>query len=398
MGLFDRQRKRNDKNNLGGLVPPIRFDADGTDGQSEDADVVTAGWDAITATIEAVHSGRREHHMGTIVKYALGGNEPLDGISIMVADDHWHYISYGLSELYAKENDDPEVSGFGFELTFRLAHIGRATQPHIDDVTPPLWPIELMQGLARYVFSTGSILRTNDHIDTSHLLATMESEAGVGVDIPAIAVVQDPQLGSISTPNGTVEFRQLVGISEDELAACKGWNTAGVLGLVRERNPLWFSTASVDRSRFDGSARLAVEEGADREGSSYSQIFAADLSVSGKLKGSGPVTVSFAPVVREEVVLLLRRRIGFGEQFFAIGDDAVFGFAPAKDGKRTELIKDSDGDPMLMMTDADAHELMTRLTQSKSAGGPSTIVMPGCERLTFLVSADDSFYRSQSDL
>lgn len=30
-------------------------------------------------------------------------------------------MSYGLTELYSKETSDPDVSGFGFELTFRLA-------------------------------------------------------------------------------------------------------------------------------------------------------------------------------------------------------------------------------------------------------------------------------------
>ena len=44
------------------------------------------------------------------------------GISIYRAEDppHWHFVTYGFSELYSKESDDPAVSGWGFELTFRL--------------------------------------------------------------------------------------------------------------------------------------------------------------------------------------------------------------------------------------------------------------------------------------
>jgi len=34
---------------------------------------------------------------------------------------HWHIVGYGMSELYAKETDDPEESGWGFELTFRVS-------------------------------------------------------------------------------------------------------------------------------------------------------------------------------------------------------------------------------------------------------------------------------------
>ena len=57
----------------------------------------------------------------------LGGNDPLDGISVYTAKEpieHWHFVTYGFSELYEKETGDPENSGFGFELTFRLVKGG----------------------------------------------------------------------------------------------------------------------------------------------------------------------------------------------------------------------------------------------------------------------------------
>jgi hypothetical protein len=47
----------------------------------------------------------------------LGGQDPLDGISVYWADapvPHWHYITYGFSELYAKESSDAAASGYGF--------------------------------------------------------------------------------------------------------------------------------------------------------------------------------------------------------------------------------------------------------------------------------------------
>lgn len=40
------------------------------------------------------------------------------------------------------------MSGFGFELSFRLKR-----EP--EESAPPTWPAELMQGLARYVFQSG---------------------------------------------------------------------------------------------------------------------------------------------------------------------------------------------------------------------------------------------------
>ena len=63
-------------------------------------------------------------HFGTLLSHTLGGNDPLDGISVYWADapvPHWHYVTYGFSELYAKESSDADASGYGFELTFRLA-------------------------------------------------------------------------------------------------------------------------------------------------------------------------------------------------------------------------------------------------------------------------------------
>ena len=54
---------------------------------------------------------------------------------------HWHYVTYGFSELYAKESSDAATSGYGFELTFRLA----AEAAENADSTPPVWPMNLLQ-------------------------------------------------------------------------------------------------------------------------------------------------------------------------------------------------------------------------------------------------------------
>ncbi|MDI9654077.1 suppressor of fused domain protein, partial [Burkholderia cenocepacia] len=67
-----------------------------------------------------------------LVKWRLGGPDPLDGISVWrraAPVPHWHFVTYGLSELYAKESDDPAVSGFGFELTMRVADHRRLDPP-----------------------------------------------------------------------------------------------------------------------------------------------------------------------------------------------------------------------------------------------------------------------------
>jgi hypothetical protein len=54
-----------------------------------------------------------------------------------------------MTDLYAKEPDDPAESGWGFEFTFRLARDPADTEP-------PIWAANLLQNLARYVFTSGN--------------------------------------------------------------------------------------------------------------------------------------------------------------------------------------------------------------------------------------------------
>src|SRR5579884_4223990 len=90
------------------------------------------GWDAIDAALRPIYGDREPYHVGTVIPYALGGPDPIHGISAYKNDapaSHWHFVTYGFSELWAKESDDPDVSGFGFELTFRLARKVKDKKP-----------------------------------------------------------------------------------------------------------------------------------------------------------------------------------------------------------------------------------------------------------------------------
>src|SRR5829696_4856253 len=84
------------------------------------------GWHAIDAACERIYPDQKDPlHVASMPHPPLG-----DG------------LIYGFSELYAKESDDPAVSGWGFELTFRLAR-GREKQP-------PDWAIGLLMNLGKY--------------------------------------------------------------------------------------------------------------------------------------------------------------------------------------------------------------------------------------------------------
>ena len=94
------------------------------------------GFDAISGAARALYPGQEGVYYGTLIPYTLGGGDPLDGVEIWKSErgvPHWHYITYGFTELYEKESGDPDESGYGFELTFRLK---RGMEE-----APPVWPV-----------------------------------------------------------------------------------------------------------------------------------------------------------------------------------------------------------------------------------------------------------------
>ena len=74
------------------------------------------GWDAIDAALTPIYGKQEPRHYGTILPAMLGGDDPLQGISVyknLSPKPHYHFVTYGFSELYEKESDDPEYSGYG---------------------------------------------------------------------------------------------------------------------------------------------------------------------------------------------------------------------------------------------------------------------------------------------
>lgn len=172
------------------------------------------GWDAIDQRLAEFYPGVEPKHYGAVPHYALGGEDPIDGISIYRCQTngewHYHYVTYGFSNLYYDEEVvGDEFSGFGFEMTFRL-------KPFSEDQEDPTWVISLMQNLARYVFNSGNGFDDNHWLD-----ARGPIRLNTNTEIVGLAFVTDPVLGEINTPHGIVKFIQLVGITADELQSIK---------------------------------------------------------------------------------------------------------------------------------------------------------------------------------
>ncbi len=273
----------------------------------------SAGWDAIQGALEGLYPGQEPLHYGTVIKHRLGGPDPLDGVSIYRAEQpepHWHYVSFGFSELYEKESENTEWSGFGFEMTFRLKRTS-------DE--PPIWPVGLMQNLARYVFNSGNVFHNGDYIDLNGPMALEEETR-----LTAAAFTPDPDLPDpLETPHGKLQFRQLVGLTAGELSACKTWKTSGVLELLPAR-----AITDLQRSCLteDSRSRQLIREGREQDGSRTGFLYVEQ----GELKvENGQCELTVGALAVDELQALLPGRIGFERPLAMQSARGAWKFVPA---------------------------------------------------------------------
>ncbi len=190
MGLFDKLKKKEPE--------PAAEEAG------------TAGWDAIEAAFLKAYPGQdKPKHYATIIKWILGGNDPLDGISVYDGGDYWHFVSFGLTEIYDKETDDPDISGYGYELTLKLKKYD------FEDEEAELRNIcGILQMIARLTFTKGEIFRPYEYLYTGQQEGI---DARQKSSLTGFICVPDSTVPAINTPNGRVEFLELIGMTDAEL-------------------------------------------------------------------------------------------------------------------------------------------------------------------------------------
>ena len=224
MGLFGR--KRSAKPAQDGASPPI-----------EDDDPPASGWDAIDAALRPLYGDAVPHHVGYGAHTMLSDN--LQGCSAYAREDHWHYVPYGLSNLFDQDEPDNvdehgrQVSGWGCELTFRLAR-----GPEQD---PPKWAFVALNEICRYVRRTAAPLDPGHRLDLQRPITgfpDVEGAPDTGLTVDLLTL--DPELGRIDTPNGRMEFLQVVGITAAEKAVAveAGDQSAGLLARRAAEHPL----------------------------------------------------------------------------------------------------------------------------------------------------------------
>ncbi|MDR0228447.1 MAG: suppressor of fused domain protein [Flavobacteriaceae bacterium] len=190
------------------------------------------GWESIDENLKKIYGEQEPQHFGNAIPYSLGGENPLDGLSVYNNDkqtDHFHIVSYGFSDLYYNEEAvNNDFSGYGFELTMRLKKQG---DENIH------WALNLMNNLAKYVFDSGKWFEEFHFIPTNSPI-----RLDYDTDLVGIAFALDPELGSVDTPNGRIDFLQMVAITQKELDMLwenpKTSETAKLIEVLRQDNPL----------------------------------------------------------------------------------------------------------------------------------------------------------------
>ena len=195
------------------------------------------GWLEIDKKVAEIYGNAEPRHYAPPLHYMLGGQDPLDGVSIYDSQKqefHRHLVSYGMSELYYNEEAaGGEFSKWGFEFTMRLKPFG-------EDKDDPTWAINMMNNLARYVIKSGRWFEEG-HVIPANGPIRLNSEADI--DIVGVAFTLDPELGKIQTPHGEVAFLQMVGLTSKEMervtSAASVYNEVlKVLDELRTDNPL----------------------------------------------------------------------------------------------------------------------------------------------------------------
>ncbi|SFC92332.1 suppressor of fused domain protein [Flavobacterium phragmitis] len=190
------------------------------------------GWLEIDKEFDRLYPDQEPKHFAPPLPYMLGGDSPLDGVSYYESEkqeDHYHFITYGFSELYYNEEKvNGEFSKWGFELTFRL-------KPYEADNGNPSWAVALLQNIAKYVFSSGKWFE-----EFHYMPANGPIRLGTDTEITALVFINDPEIAKKQTPHGEVSFLQIVGITTAEYDQIKNNETTveELINKLKEDNPL----------------------------------------------------------------------------------------------------------------------------------------------------------------
>lgn len=246
--------------------------------------------------------------------------DPLDAVLIYHNSgnpEHWHYVTFGLCDLYGREASKAGMSGCGHEISFRLLK-------EKNESSAPLWPALLLRNISRYVLQSRNYFKSGHHKSLNGPILKRTP----GVSLTAVAFRHDPQLPTRETASGQVEILQCVGITDEELASMRQWNVNGVLGLLASDNPLLVTDIFRKSLTENEQMRQAIAFGAHTEGSSTSHYYWYELEPI--LLGPGQFAIRFPFKGMADIRTAVNGRFRFGKELALIGPEYVVRFVPGQ--------------------------------------------------------------------
>jgi suppressor of fused len=178
-----------------------------------DDETIETGMDAIHTAMAALHGPQEPKHWLLDSAFGLLGSR-LESASAYDAGDHWHFVTLGLSNIWEDSTeDDPRVSGLGYEFTMRVRRPVRSRWSLGRDRVgePPQWALRFLQRLGDATLD-GSRFRPGETLDPGGAITGDASN-----ELVAVGFVDDPSLPPLDTPNGTVAFVQVFGMTAEQL-------------------------------------------------------------------------------------------------------------------------------------------------------------------------------------
>ncbi len=258
------------------------------------------GETAIERALLAAHPGAQPLRFAnpTPGKHDLAG-----GLAILVEEPvpHWLVVSRGFTELEDKVEEDPDVSGWGFELTCRLPV---RSQDHDFG-----WVLSWMQNIADYLADNATFLEPYHHMPMYP--ATSEDE------IAAIVFVDDIELAPTESRNGRLTFLQMVGLTSGEYEALQSWNGPSLVDLIHARDPLFLM--DVERKTYlrEEAFARAVEQGRERDGSSTGVLYGLGILW---FKNANEIQVHLDPSAARAVRTSAKARLSHRNPMLFFGD------------------------------------------------------------------------------
>ena len=184
-------------------------------GTSSTEKVDQYGMEVIDNAVERVYPSESIHtNYVPMIRWDLGGPDPLDRVTIYDGGDYYKYVTYGLTELYDKKSKDLKKNGFGMEFTFKLKK-----DAYKDEERELKNVVGILQTLARSTKEDGEIFKPYEYIYSGQ---TVGMDIERKSNIVGFITIPDRELKPAYSAYGRADFIAFVGVTQQELQAVMG--------------------------------------------------------------------------------------------------------------------------------------------------------------------------------